>query len=134
MKIDRLSLCEFFANGYKNAEGPEVYIAKSIPDKGRHIVQVGGYMAIPSSNIITDSWQDLGKKECNLAYALGEKAAKMLKYNKRKSIRLGMVLDMDFIFKDRGDGGLSDPLELLPRTFGWRAILDVSPEARRTEV
>ena len=121
-KLDIFEIDMAFEAGFIKVYGskPRGYFT---PINKRYFVQAGEYRAIEEhGNEQKDFEHD--------AYDCGKRAARALKYSKRKSIRLGKILAVDFIAKRaRVIGG---PLEQYG-TEGWKATLNVHPKERREE-
>lgn len=92
------------------------------PPPSRYVVEHGIYMLVPPY---------LSHHKLKLlAYQIGKQAARSLKYNKRKSIRLGKVYKTVLIQKNADEIG--GPLGLYG-SYGFKATLNVSKEERREE-
>lgn len=110
-------LIEAFNQGFSIINGTRPPHDNTL-ETGRHIIQVGSY------NLLDTDRCDLLKE----AYGLGIECARSLKYNRRKSIRLGRVYNIQVIYKY--DNTLW--MFYLP-TLGWKATMNVSKVERRTE-
>lgn len=116
--MDRISSA--FKQGFESIYGLTMPCCEAPRRKSLYINKYGAYTILQCSNIE----EDIG----HYAYELGEQAARSILYNKRKSIRLGRIYNIQVLYK-------YDPLLWmfnLP-TLGWKATMNVSKEERRAE-
>jgi hypothetical protein len=114
-------LLEIFSDGFLEIYGAPLP-REEPPKLGRYIIQVGDYMVVRNVLAMVSVAPHV--------YGLGKQAAKSLKYARRKSIRLGHVLKIELIIKRHA---LIYGMGLDGLTIAWKATLDVSKEARRSE-